>query len=98
MESVQSVVAALRKEDFLLSIAIKEAYLHMPNFLTHQKFLQFAVKKISLFSVCGAALWAGYRPSGVNKGLNPSTGLVENSGVSTLRYLDDLLLREQSVP
>ena len=43
MESIRSAAAALQRNDFLASIDIRDAYLHVPIFQGHQKFLRFAI-------------------------------------------------------
>lgn len=43
MESVQTVAAVLQSGEFLASIDLKDAYLHVPIFL-HQKFLRFFIE------------------------------------------------------
>ncbi|CAJ0958925.1 unnamed protein product [Ranitomeya imitator] len=45
MDSLHSVVASLEKGEFLASIDIKDAYLHIPIFPPHQQFLRFAVQE-----------------------------------------------------
>lgn len=53
MESMWSVMAFLWQGDFLGSIDIKNAYLHIMIFSTHQIFLRFAMKDAtSSLSLC----------------------------------------------
>ncbi|CAN2390178.1 Reverse transcriptase (RNA-dependent DNA polymerase), partial [Pristimantis euphronides] len=43
MESLRLVIAWLEKGDFLSSVDIRDAYLHVPINTTHQHFLRFAI-------------------------------------------------------
>lgn len=45
MESIRMVVASLHQGDFLASIDIKDAYLHIPIWVQHQRFLCFSVRE-----------------------------------------------------
>ncbi|CAJ0940203.1 unnamed protein product [Ranitomeya imitator] len=46
MESLRSVIASLEKGEFLASVDIQDAYLHIPIFPLHQRFLRFAVNNL----------------------------------------------------
>ncbi|CAJ0964265.1 unnamed protein product [Ranitomeya imitator] len=46
MESLRSVIASLEKGEFLASVDIQDAYLHIPIFPPHQRFLWFAVNNL----------------------------------------------------
>ncbi|CAJ0931423.1 unnamed protein product [Ranitomeya imitator] len=43
MESLRSVISSMERGEFLASIDIKDAHLHIPIFPPHQRFLRFAV-------------------------------------------------------
>ncbi|CAJ0965547.1 unnamed protein product, partial [Ranitomeya imitator] len=45
MESLRSVISSLEKGEFLASINIKDAYLHITIFPPHRRFLRFAVRE-----------------------------------------------------
>ncbi|CAJ0926027.1 unnamed protein product [Ranitomeya imitator] len=45
MESLRSVIASMEKGEFLASIDIQDAYLHIPIFPSRQRFLRFAVQE-----------------------------------------------------
>ncbi|KAM4015348.1 uncharacterized protein ACNLHF_002004 [Anomaloglossus baeobatrachus] len=44
MESLRSVIASMSQGDFLASIDIKDAYLHVPIAPEHQRFLRFVIE------------------------------------------------------
>lgn len=79
-----------------MSVDIKDAYLHIPTFQPHQRFLGFAVAEFHykfvalLFSLCAA-------PRVFTMFLPPDVGLLKIQGILILGYLDDLLFREQLV-
>lgn len=82
--------------DFLVSVDIKDAYLHIPTFQPHQRFLGFAVagfryKFVALLFSLSAA------PKVFNMFLPPVLGLLRTQGILILGYLEDLLFREQLV-
>ena len=43
MESIRSVIAAIHQGDFMASLDIMDAYLHVPICTKHQRFLRFAI-------------------------------------------------------
>ncbi|CAJ0931053.1 unnamed protein product [Ranitomeya imitator] len=45
MESLRSVISSMERGEFLASIDIKDAYLHIPIFPPHQRFLRFAIRE-----------------------------------------------------
>lgn len=51
MESTQAVIVLLQQRNFLDSVDIQMAYLHIPIFEPHQQFLRFAVEDQSLLVV-----------------------------------------------
>uniref|UniRef100_A0A6I8RCF9 Tyr recombinase domain-containing protein n=1 Tax=Xenopus tropicalis TaxID=8364 RepID=A0A6I8RCF9_XENTR len=44
MESLRSVIATMNPNEFLVALDIKDAYLHVPIFPPHWKFLRFAIR------------------------------------------------------
>lgn len=82
MESDNSVVALHHQEDFLEYIDVRDAYLHVPIFLLHQKFLYFAIEHQHFhFQYLALPFGAG-----------PGTSLLRVHNVCILVYLDELLI------
>lgn len=44
METLQSILQTLQKDDWMFSLDLKDAYLHVPILAEHQKYLRFALR------------------------------------------------------
>lgn len=87
MESIRSVVSTLQGGEFLASIDIKDAYLHVPIFPAHQRFLRFAALSFSLATA----------PRVFTKILALPLAKLRARGITVTAYLDNLLLVELSI-
>ena len=97
MESVRSAAAALQKNDFLASIDIKDAYLHVPIFQPHQRFLRFTVARRH-FQFVALPFGLATAPRVFTKVLAPILANLRIQGIIVLAYLDDLLIIDHSSP
>lgn len=90
--STSSVIALLTQEDFLVSVEIKDTYLHMPSFYC----TSFSVViVITTLPVHGSSHSACCRVS--TKMLASVLALLCSHGIPVVGYLDNLLLKAQSV-
>lgn len=96
MESIRSVVASLQGGELLASIDIKDAYLHVPIFLDHQKLLRFAVNQRH-FQFVALPFGLATAPRVFTKVLAPLLAYLRSQGISIVAYLDDLLVVDRSV-
>ncbi|XP_044151545.1 nuclear pore complex protein Nup155 [Bufo gargarizans] len=95
MESLRSVIASLELGEFLSSIDIQDAYLHVPIALSHQRFLRFAVGSLH-FQFVALPFGLASAPRVFTKVLAPLVALLRARGVALVPYLDDLLIRAPS--
>ncbi|XP_040286209.1 dynein heavy chain 8, axonemal [Bufo bufo] len=96
MESFRSVIASLEADEFLSSIDIQDAYLHVPIALSHQRFLRFAVGSLH-FQFVALPFGLASAPRVFTKVLAPLVELLRARGVALVPYLDDLLIRSPSL-
>lgn len=95
MESLRSVVASLEQGEFLVSIDIKDAYLHIPIAESHQRFLRFAVGSAH-FQFIALPFGLATAPRVFTKVLAPLMALLRARGIAVIPYLDDLLIKAPS--
>ena len=81
MESINMLKDLLRKDDYLVKIDLKDAYLTIPIWKGHQKYLRF------LYLLEFACL-----PFGLTKLMKPVLSILRQSGVRLVAYLDDFLI------
>lgn len=95
MESLRSVVASLERGEFLASIDIRDAYLHIPIARSHQRFLRFAVGS-EHFQFVALPFGLATAPRVFTKVLAPLMALLRARGIAVIPYLDDLLVKAPS--
>lgn len=95
MESLRSVVASLEQGEFLASIDIRDAYLHIPIAKSHQRFLRFAVGS-EHFQFVALPFGLASAPRVFTKVLAPIMALLRARGIVIIPYLDDLLVKASS--
>lgn len=95
MESLRSVVASLERGEFLASIDIQDAYLHVPIARSHQRFLRFAVGSTH-FQFVALPFGLATAPRVFTKVLAPLIALLRARGIALIPYLDDLLVKAPS--
>ncbi|KAM4037388.1 ELMO domain-containing protein 3 isoform 1-T2 [Anomaloglossus baeobatrachus] len=95
MESLRSVIASMSQGDFLASIDIKDAYLHVPIAPEHQRFLRFAIGDEHLQFVA-LPFGLATAPRVFTKVMASVVAVLHSQGHSVIPYLDDLLVRAPS--
>jgi hypothetical protein len=91
METAQSVLQYLRQGDWLASLDLTDAYLHVPILPSHRKFLRFGFQgRVFQFKVLPFGLTSA--PRVFTSVLAPLVGVLHKSGVQFIPYLDDCLL------
>ena len=95
MEGIHMLRDLLKKGDFLVKIDLKDAYLTVPIWKNHQKYLRFLWK--------GSMLEFGCLPFGLataprvfTKLMKPVVGALRQRGIRLIIYLDDLLILAES--
>ncbi|CAJ0958245.1 unnamed protein product [Ranitomeya imitator] len=88
MESLRSVISSMERGEYLASIGIKDAYLHIPIFPPHQRFLRFAILE-DHFQFTALPFGLATAPRVFTKVM----AILHSRGVVVLPYLDDLLIK-----
>ena len=91
METLQSVLAALRPGLWLASLDLKDAYLHVPIRPVHQRFLRFLWQGTAYEFRC-LPFGLSTAPRVFTKILLPLIAHLRSLGVVVYVYLDDLLI------
>ena len=95
METAQSVLRSLRRNDWMVTIDLKDAYLQIPMHPQSRKFLWFTAGgrtwqfKVLCFGLSTA-------PQVFTRVMAPVSGIMHRLGVRMLRYLDDWLIMASS--
>ena len=95
MESVRSIMASLHQGDFMASLDIMDAYLHVPVCTSHQRYLRFAIGE-DHYQFVALPFGLASAPRVFTKVLAPILALLRQRGIAIVGYLDDLLLRASS--
>jgi len=91
METTKTVCSMILKNDFLTSIDLKDAFLHVPISPNHRRYLQFQWKgKIYQFRTLPFGL--SLSPLVFTKVLRPLLRWARRKGIRLSAYLDDLLI------
>ena len=92
METLRSVKKAVKKNDWLMSIDLKDAYLHVPIHVSSRKFLRFKVAgQAYQFKVLPFGLASS--PRVFTKILAPLAAKARLEGIHLFPYLDDWLVK-----
>ena len=97
METVASVLQAIRKNDWMISLDLKDAYFQIPIHPRSRKYLKFVWEgviyqfKVLCFGLTSAPLI-------FTQVFAPVATFLRARGVRILRYLDDWLILESSKP
>ena len=97
MESLRSVIASLLPGEFLASVDIQDAYLHVPIAESHQRYLRFAIGDRH-YQFVALPFGLATAPRVFTKILAPIMALLRSRGISLLPYLDDILIKAPSFP
>ncbi|XP_069820999.1 uncharacterized protein [Dendropsophus ebraccatus] len=95
MESLRSVIASLEPGEFLSSVDIQDAYLHVPIYPPHQRFLRFAVGE-EHYQFVALPFGLASAPRVFTKTMAAVMALLRARGVSVTPYLDDILVKAPS--
>ena len=96
METQGSVRSAIRSQEWAVSINIRDAYLHVPMHQAVRKYLCFVVnKKVYQFTCLPFGL--ANSPREFTKLLRPVVSLLRQQGVKLHVYLDDWLIRADTL-
>ena len=96
MKTTKTVCSMILKNDFLTSIDLKDAFLHVPIAPTHRKYLQFQWKgKTYQFRTLPFGL--SLSPLVFTKILRPLLRWARRKGIRLSAYLDDLLIMGRTV-
>ncbi|CAJ0951244.1 unnamed protein product [Ranitomeya imitator] len=94
MESLRSVIAAMEPGEFLCSVDIQDAYLHVPICVQHQRFLRFAIED-NHYQFTALPFGLASAPRVFTKIMAAVMALLSR-GILIIPYLDDLLIKGSS--
>ncbi|KAG8452945.1 hypothetical protein GDO86_004664 [Hymenochirus boettgeri] len=95
MESLRSVILAIEPGDYLGSLDIQDAYLHVPIWNGHHRFLRFAIGARH-FQFTALPFGLASAPRIFTKIMTCQAAFLRLQGIFILPYLDDLLIRAAS--
>ncbi|CAJ0930062.1 unnamed protein product, partial [Ranitomeya imitator] len=95
MESLRSVIASMEAQEFLCSIDIQDAYLHVPIFPEHHRFLRFAVQQ-DHFQFVALPFGLATAPRVFTKIMAALMAILRVRGLVLFPYLDDILIKAPS--
>ena len=91
METVQSVLSAVGRNDWMVSIDLKDAYLQVPIHPESRKFLRFASRE-GIFQFRTLCFGLSTAPQVFTRVMAPVAKILHSMGVWLMRYLDDWLV------
>ena len=91
METVQSVLSSIRRNDWMVSIDLKDAYLQVPIQQDSRKFLRFVTKE-GVFQFRTLCFGLSTAPQVFTRVMAPVSTILHSMGVRLMRYLDDWLI------
>ena len=95
MEGIHMLRDLLRQGDYLVKIDLKDAYLTVPIWKGHQKYLRFLWKEILLEFAC-LPVEVATAPRVFTKLMKPVVAMLRQRGVRLIIYLDDMLIIAES--
>ena len=95
MEGIHMLRDLLEKGDFLVKIDLKDAYLTVPIWKDHQKYLRFLWKDTILEFAC-LPFGLATAPRVFTKLMKPVVGALRQRGIRLIIYLDDILIMAES--
>ncbi|CAJ0921526.1 unnamed protein product [Ranitomeya imitator] len=95
MESLRSVIASMEAQEFLCSIDIQDAYLHVLIFPGHHQFLCFAVLQ-EHFQFVALPFGLATAPRVFTKIMAALMAILRVRGLVLFPYLDDILIKAPS--
>ena len=94
METAQSVLCLVQRNDWMVTIDLKDAYLQIPIYPQSRKFLRFTTRRAWQLKVL--CLGLSTAPQVFTWVIAPVSGIMHLLGVRMLRYLDDWLIMASS--
>ena len=91
METVQSVLSAIRQNDWMCSVDLKDAYLQVPIHQDSRKYLRFVTSQ-GAFQFRSLCFGLSTAPQVFTRVMAPVAVILHRLGVRILRYLDDWLI------
>ncbi|XP_063804475.1 uncharacterized protein LOC134981181 [Pseudophryne corroboree] len=95
MESLRSVIAGLEPKEFMIALDLKDAYLHIPIWQPHQRFLRFAIRQ-NHYQFQALPFGLSSAPRVFTKVMSVMIAHLGSLGVTIVPYLDDLLIKAPS--
>ena len=95
METSQSVLCALRRNDWMFSIDLKDAYLQVPVHPDSRRYLRF-VENGQVFQFRALCFGLSTAPQVFTRVMAPVSAILHGMGFRILRYLDDWLVLTSS--
>lgn len=95
MHSLRSILASVRKGDFLQSVDLREAYLHVPVHPSHRRFLRFKYAG-GHFQYCAMPFGLSSAPRTFTKLVAVVAATLSAIPLRVLCYLDDILVLSSS--
>ena len=95
METPQSVLSSITRDDWMISIDLKEAYLQVPIHLESRKFLRFVTKE-GVFQFRTLCFGLSTAPQVFTRIMAPVSTILHSAGIRMMRYLDDWLIMATS--
>ena len=94
MESLRSIIQALQKGDWAVSLDLKDAYLQIPVFPPHRKFLRFCINGIH-YQFRAMPFGIAIAPRVFTKIMAAVGGFLRSHQIHIYMYLDDWLVKNQ---
>ena len=95
MEGIHMLRDLLKLGDWLVKIDLKDAYLTVPIWINHQKYLRFLWKDSMLKFAC-LPFGLASAPRVFMKLMKPVVALLRQQGIRLIIYLDDILIMAES--
>ena len=95
MEGIHMLRDLLRRNDYLVKIDLKDAYLTVPLWKGHQKYLRFLWKGTMLEFAC-LPFGLASAPRVFTKLMKPVVAILRQRGIRLIIYLDDILVMAES--
>ena len=91
METVQSVLASIRQDDWMFSIDLQDAYFQIPIHQDSRKYLRFS-SHLGILQFKVLCFGLSTAPQVFTRMMAPISGILHEWGIRILRYLDDWLI------
>ena len=95
MEGIQMVKELLRKDDWMVSVDLKDAYLSVPVASDHRKYLRFRWKN-QIYEFQCLPFGLSSAPRTFTKMLKPVMAILRQRGMRSIVFIDDILLMAHS--